>query len=807
MNEPTISTTPAPPGQTGYETTTKTYDLGGRLISVTSPPTSNTVGAPNDVITYTYDNANKLLSTTTGSGTSTASTSSTCYDPDGNVTATVPGDGNVSGIVACSTSSPYGTSSAYETTYSRDSLGEVVIQTAPATAAAPSGEITTYTYDPAGNVTTMVSPDGITTSKTYTPLNLVATVTYSSSTPGITYTYDADGNVVGMTDASGTTTNGFDSFDEQTNSTNGAGLTVSHAYNLDGVVDRITYPLASGPTWTTHTVAYQFDQAEDLTVVTDFNGSNSHIVYNADGLPTTLHLGTGGAVVATTYGANDEPSTITVGSTLQEFSYSDTPSGVIASETDTPSSPLSPANYVYDAQSRVIKDTPGSGSSKSYAEDASGNLTTLPSGTSGTYNDASEMTSGGTTTFTYDKSGNRVSESGGATVSAGYNAENELTSYSDAAANMTSVTYNGIGLRTSATTGSSSQNFLWDTVKSTPELLQDSTNAYIYGPFGTPFEEVNLSTGTAQFLVDDALGSVRSVVSASGSLTASTSYDAWGNPETSGGLSAYTPFGFAGGYTDSTNLVYLINRYYDPTVGSFVTVDPDVTMTNQPYLYVADDPMNATDRTGLRLQGPGTASCGEEAGVISCTGATSNGTSVVGSDNTNTGALTGAFTTGTPAVSTTPTSTSPYNNGPSVVVQGPTYTIPLGPITVDATTSLTIVGPNSNPNVQVDPEGDLTLSGAGGSSATFAWYNPSVDLVAAGSTFTTSQTASFGDGDRATVTFTLTPQPPDFDAGGWEGTVIAIAAVTLVVATAGLGAPAAGEIIISGGGAVATARG
>ena len=37
----------------------------------------------------------------------------------------------------------------------------------------------------------------------------------------------------------------------------------------------------------------------------------------------------------------------------------------------------------------------------------------------------------------------------------------------------------------------------------------DSDNAYIYGPSGTPFEQVDLSSGTVHYLVSDALGSVR----------------------------------------------------------------------------------------------------------------------------------------------------------------------------------------------------------------------------------------------------------------------------------------------------------
>jgi RHS repeat-associated protein len=89
------------------------------------------------------------------------------------------------------------------------------------------------------------------------------------------------------------------------------------------------------------------------------------------------------------------------------------------------------------------------------------------------------------------------------------------------------------------------------------------------------------------------------VVSSSGSLTASTAYDAWGNPETTGGLTTYTPFGYAGGYTDATGLSYLIHRYYDPQTGQFLAVDPLVDSTGQSYAYGADNPVDNVDPTGL----------------------------------------------------------------------------------------------------------------------------------------------------------------------------------------------------------------
>jgi RHS repeat-associated protein len=615
LGEKTTVTTPAPAGLSGSETTTDAYDPAGRLTSVTAPPTSTSGGAADDVTAYTYDAANELLTTTSGYGTSTASTTSNCYDPDRNETATVPGDGNTSSVAACSSSSPYQTSSSYQTGYSYDSIGELVSETRPATTWASSGQTTTFTYDADGNQLTSEDPNGVTTTNTYTPLDQLSGSSYSgTAAPSVTDTYDADGNRTQMTDGTGTSTYTYDPFGELISAENGASKTVDYSYDALGNVTGITYPLGGGATWaSSDAVTYQYDAASEMTAVTDFNGNTTQVANTADGLPSFLSLGSSGDTVSTTYGPTDSPSDITLtnsSTTLLGFSYSDEPSGGVQSETDTPSSSTSPADYSYDAQSRITQVTPGSGSSLSYGEDASGNLTTLPTGATGSYDDANELTSsslsGTTTDYTHDADGDQTQASigGTTTVSASYNGARELTSYSNSAADMTAATYDGDGVRASATStpsggSSSTQHFVWDENGSVPELLMDSTNTYVYGPGSTPIEQVSLSSGTVKYLVSDSLGSVRGVVSSSGSLTASTSYDAWGNPETSGGLMSYTPIGFTGGYTDPSGLVYLINRYYDPTTDQFISVDPDVSQTGQPYAFTGDDPLNATDPLGL----------------------------------------------------------------------------------------------------------------------------------------------------------------------------------------------------------------
>jgi uncharacterized protein RhaS with RHS repeats len=43
----------------------------------------------------------------------------------------------------------------------------------------------------------------------------------------------------------------------------------------------------------------------------------------------------------------------------------------------------------------------------------------------------------------------------------------------------------------------------------------------------------------------------------------------------------------------------VVGRYYDPPTGQFLSVDPLVRQTQQPYLYAADNPVKFSDPTGL----------------------------------------------------------------------------------------------------------------------------------------------------------------------------------------------------------------
>jgi RHS repeat-associated protein len=46
------------------------------------------------------------------------------------------------------------------------------------------------------------------------------------------------------------------------------------------------------------------------------------------------------------------------------------------------------------------------------------------------------------------------------------------------------------------------------------------------------------------------------------------------------------------------NPIYLVNRYYDPSTDQFLSIDPKVAQTDQPYAFTNDNPLNATDPLG-----------------------------------------------------------------------------------------------------------------------------------------------------------------------------------------------------------------
>jgi RHS repeat-associated protein len=91
---------------------------------------------------------------------------------------------------------------------------------------------------------------------------------------------------------------------------------------------------------------------------------------------------------------------------------------------------------------------------------------------------------------------------------------------------------------------------------------------------------------------------VRLITDDTGGVVGSSAFDAFGNRTHTG--TADSAFGFTGNWTDpGTGLLYLRARDYDPATGQFLSVDPAVDATRQPYAYTGNSPLLLTDPTGL----------------------------------------------------------------------------------------------------------------------------------------------------------------------------------------------------------------
>jgi RHS repeat-associated protein len=128
--------------------------------------------------------------------------------------------------------------------------------------------------------------------------------------------------------------------------------------------------------------------------------------------------------------------------------------------------------------------------------------------------------------------------------------------------------------------------------------LDDGDHTYLYGPSLTPVAQVD-GSGTVQYLHGDLLGSVRTITDNAGAVVGASTFDAFGSRIAHTGTSD-SLFGFTGNWTDpDTHLVHLRARDYDPATGQFLTVDPAVDSTQQPYAYTGNSLVQRTDPSGL----------------------------------------------------------------------------------------------------------------------------------------------------------------------------------------------------------------
>jgi RHS repeat-associated protein len=541
-------------------TTEFKYDANGNLESKTD--------GLNHTTKYTYDFADQRTKVEAANETATE----TAYDSEGQIKSRTDGNGRT-------------------TKYERNALGQLT-ETID-----PLERKTTREYSAAGNLEKIKDPEGRTTTFSYDKADRLTKIDFSEeATADVTYEYDKDGNVTVMKDGTGTTENTYDQLGRLTEAKNGNAEVVKFEYNLGNLQTKITYPNGKA-------ITREYDKADRLSKVTDWLSKATTFAYNRDSQPKLTTFPTT-AVDKDTWEYNNAGElakvTMTKGEeTLASLTYTRDKAGQAESLAVKGLPGKETTGYTYDKANRLTK-----GGEASFEYDNAGNPTKIGT-TAYSYDKASQLEKGGTTTYGFDKLGERTKASpeGGSATTYGYDQAHNLVSIARTTPKIENTyAYDGKGLRVSEKISGATNRLAWDTAEPLPLLLYDGTRYYLYGPDGAPFEQIVSEAPT--YLHHDGQGSTRLLTDSAGTTQGTYTYTPYGSTEGHTGT-ATTPLGYDGQYTSAdTGLIYLRARVYDPQTAQFMSVDPAVADTGEPYGYAGQNPVNADDPSGRLPQPP-----------------------------------------------------------------------------------------------------------------------------------------------------------------------------------------------------------
>jgi len=618
------------------QTTQFDYDSTGNLVEVTSPLGRN--------LTMDYDSAGLIQTLENTLGTVT----SFDYNNEGNVTDIAAGTGaDLRQIELDYTDEGYVQTITdplnREHRFVYDDFGRITKETLP------GGRTVEYSYDQAGNLLGIVTPNDDIHELTYRP-------------DGLPETYIAPAVTNGGTN---TTSYAYNTAQELTQITRPDGQIISFAYDIAGRPDTVTIPRNNAPVtldvvydsagrltgvtapdavdvgfiydsgWevpnriempageaVTGSVSYIYDEDYRVTAISVNDANPVSYAYDADGAITAAGSLTldydlqSGLLTDTTLGAvtdeiaysvHGEPTDYTANygsTTLYDVEYTRDGLGRITQMAETIAGQTVTFEFRYDTAGRLENVERNNQVVGSYIYDDNGNRTNT-NGIDADYDPQDRLLTYGGVTYTYTANGELLTRT-----------ENgEITSYNyDVMGNLIGVTLpNGTQITYLVDTlnrrvgkmvnGTLVQGFIYeDELEPIAELDGQSNivSRFVYGS-QPHVPDYMIRGGVTYRIITDHLGSVRLLVDvATGDVAQQMDYDAWGNvtQDTNPG---FQPFGYAGGiYDDATGLVRFGARDYDPEIGRWTAKDPigfDGGDANL-YAYVGNDPINGVDPSG-----------------------------------------------------------------------------------------------------------------------------------------------------------------------------------------------------------------
>ena len=580
------------------------YDLKSQLTSITYP------GGP--TVTYGYDTADRLTTVKDGLGNTTTYTpnadsfdTSIAYQNGVTSTQTPDDADRLMGITEKLSSTTLAS-----LTYTRDGNNQLtgeadsgVPQVAQPYTYTPLNQVkaagsSSYGYDQADNLTTLTSG----TNQLFDPADELC---WSASTSGTsctsppsgatTYTYDSRGDRTKSTTGSASITYGYDEASRLTSYTS-ATESATYTYNGDGLrMSKTVNGVVTPFTWDTagSTPLLLSDGTTDYIY-----GANGTPIEQETARPAISLVGESSATGATgtTSLTINLPTGVRAGDQVFVDSTQSSGTVVTAPSTYTLVKSVASGGTSPKAGTSVFRHTVVSGDTS---------VTLTYSGTTSVKAVVLVDYRGVDSTLPVDVVASS-STAGGTTVVA--------PSISPAYANDQLLIFQGARGTFSASS--------WTAPSGTTERVQINSLANVSagladqalsasGPTGTRTSTFGVSANlttvilaipqppSVLFYQTDQLGSTRMLTDSAGVVRGTFSYDAYGNLIGSTG-SYSTPVGWCGQYRDAeSGLIYLQARYYDPATGQFLTRDPRTATTRSPYGYVADDPLNKADPSGM----------------------------------------------------------------------------------------------------------------------------------------------------------------------------------------------------------------
>ena len=540
--------------------TTYEYDSRDNIIKKTLPDGNANL--------YTYDILNRLIHMTNAEGEQTSYT----YDATGNLLSVTDGNGNRS-------------------SFTYDSLNRKVVETHP------DGAKKSYVYDAVGNATELTDANNNTISFDYDQLNRMISKTYPDNTSA-QFTYDALGRVISGVDADSNITYSYDA-KSQIVQTNQNGKRLSYSY--DGVGNRTSMTTPEG-----EVITFDYDETNQLTSVILAGGIGVSYSYDSIYQVTRKDYSNGGYATFD-YDAIGRPTQINHFRQDGITIYSQANTYDILSNVQTKNTGVESTGFTYDSVSRLLSVEQATQTKEIYTYDKIGNRLTSVDHADWNYNVRNQLLSYDSTSYTYDSNGNATSKTDASGVTNfTYDFDNRLIRVDLPDGSYAEYKYDVLGRRIEKNASGNVTKFIYDGDKLLSEYDGAGTlkRSYVQTTLDAGPLMSRDAAGNVYFYSNDHLGTPQLMTAIDGSIVWEAKYSSFGQA-TITTENIVNNMRFPGQYFDGeTGLNYNFHRYYDSTIGRYITQDPlGLNGGMNIYLYADANPLKNIDPLGLLVQG------------------------------------------------------------------------------------------------------------------------------------------------------------------------------------------------------------